>query len=83
MKIGNIGDVRVPVQAVLGENNLSISQISQLQIGSVVALDKLAGEPADLFAAGKKIAKGEVIVIDRNFGIRITGIVRPEGTGNE
>ena len=45
--------------------------------GSIIELDKLAGEPVDLLVNGKLIAKGEVVVIDENFGVRVTDIVSP------
>jgi len=45
--------------------------------GSIIELDKLAGEPVDLLVNGKLIARGEVVVIDENFGVRVTDIVSP------
>lgn len=55
----------------------TIKEILELSSGSIVELDKLAGEPVDIFVNGKFLAKGEVVVIDENFGVRITDIVSP------
>lgn len=52
-----------------------IKDILELQQGSIVELDKLAGEPVDILVNNKLIAKGEVVVIDENFGVRVTDIV--------
>ena len=49
----------------------------ELNQGAIIQLDKLAGEPVDLLVNGKLIAKGEVVVIDENYGIRITTIISP------
>jgi len=75
MNKGNIKDVTVPLQVVLGESECSLEEIASLGVGSIIELKKLAGEPMDLLAAGERIAKGEVVVIDENFGIRITEIL--------
>ncbi|HOA81919.1 MAG TPA: flagellar motor switch protein FliN, partial [Defluviitaleaceae bacterium] len=55
-----------------------IRDILEFSPGTVIELDKLAGEPVDVLVNGKFVAKGEVVVIDENFGIRITDIVNPE-----
>jgi len=57
---------------------LTAEEVLQLTTGSVIELDKLTGEPAELLINGKLIAKGEVVVVDENFGLRITEIIRPE-----
>lgn len=75
MNKGNIKDVTVPLQVVLGETECSLEEIASLGVGSIIELKKLAGEPMNLLAAGERIAKGEVVVIDENFGIRITEIL--------
>ncbi|MDR3348031.1 MAG: flagellar motor switch phosphatase FliY [Acidaminococcales bacterium] len=77
---GNIGllmDVPMQVTVELGRTKKLIREILDLGPGSVVELDKLAGEPIDVYVNTKLIAKGEVVVIDENFGIRITEIVNP------
>lgn len=70
-----IMDVPLQVTVELGRTKKLIKDILELSAGSVVELDKLAGEPVDVLVNGKKIAKGEVVVIDENFGVRITEIV--------
>jgi flagellar motor switch protein FliN len=71
-------DVDLPVAIELGRTKLSISEILALGPGSVVELNKLAGEPVDLLVNNKVVAKGEVVVIDENFGLRITQLMTPE-----
>ncbi len=72
-----IMDVPLQVTVELGKSRKTIREILALGPGSVVELDKLAGEPVDLLVNGKLLAKGEVVVIDENFGIRVTDIVSP------
>jgi len=71
-------DVTLNLTVQLGSTELSIKQILELTRGSVIELDRIAGEAVDLMANGKLIAKGEVVVIEDNFGLRITNIVSPE-----
>ena len=68
-------DVPLQVTVELGRTRKLIRDILELAPGSVIELDKLAGEPVDILVNGKLIAKGEVVVIDDNFGVRITKIV--------
>jgi flagellar motor switch protein FliN len=79
MKMGNISDVMVPVEVVLGGTSLRLEDFSAIGPGSIIELQSFAGEPVDLVAAGKRIAKGEVVVIDENFGIRVTEVIRTRG----
>jgi flagellar motor switch protein FliN/FliY len=75
---GNIGlilDVPLQVTVELGSTRMKIKEILELGMGSVIELDRLAGDPVDIFVNGKLIAKGEVVVIDENFGIKVTDIV--------
>ena len=76
--IGLILDVPLQVTVELGRTKKSIKDVLELTNGSIVELDKLAGEPVDIHVNGKFLAKGEVVVIDENFGVRITDIVSPE-----
>jgi flagellar motor switch protein FliN/FliY len=71
-------DVDLPVAIELGRTKMAIQEILALGPGSVVELNKLAGEPVDLLVNNKVVAKGEVVVIDENFGLRITQLVTPE-----
>lgn len=70
-------DVTLNLSVELGKTELSIKDVLELTRGSVIELDRVAGEPVDLLANGKLIAKGEVVVIEDNFGLRITSIVAP------
>ncbi len=75
--IGLILDVPLDVTVELGKTRKTIKEILELNQGAIIQLDKLAGEPVDLMVNGKLIAKGEVVVIDENYGIRITAIISP------
>ncbi len=70
-------DVPMTLTVELGRTRQLVKDILGLGEGSIIELDKLAGEPVDLLVNGKLIAKGEVVVIDENFGVRITDIVSP------
>lgn len=77
---GNISlilDVPMTLTVELGRTTQLVQDILGLGEGSIIELDKLAGEPVDLLVNGKLIAKGEVVVIDENFGVRVTDIVSP------
>ncbi len=71
-------DVNLPISIELGRTKLAISDILALGPGSVVELNKLAGEPVDLLVNYKIVARGEVVVIDENFGVRITQLLSAE-----
>jgi len=70
-------DVQMVMTVELGRTKKYVKDILGLGEGSIIELDKLAGEPVDLLVNGKLIAKGEVVVIDENFGVRVTDIVGP------
>lgn len=70
-----IMDVPLDISVVLGRSKLNIKEILNLGTGSLIELDKLAEEPVEILVNGKPIAFGEVVVIDENFGVRITEIV--------
>ena len=71
-------DVNLPVSIELGRTRMAITDILALGPGSVVELNKLAGEPVDVMVNGKAVAKGEVVVIDENFGVRVTQLLTAE-----
>jgi flagellar motor switch protein FliN/FliY len=75
-------DVEMEVSAELGRTRMSVRELLSLTPGAIVELDRAAGSPADLLVNGRLIARGEVVVVDENFGIRITQIVAP-GTERE
>jgi len=68
-------DIPLQVTVELGRTNRSVRDILELSSGSIIELDKLAGEPVDILVNNQLMAKGEVVVIDENFGVRITDIV--------
>jgi flagellar motor switch protein FliN/FliY len=75
--ISLIMDVPLQVTVELGRTERLIKDILEFSPGSIIELDKLAGEPVDILVNGKPIAKGEVVVIDESFGVRITDIIHP------
>ncbi|GAH48993.1 unnamed protein product [marine sediment metagenome] len=71
-------DIPLQLTVELGRTTMSIKEVLALTSGSVIELDKLTGESAELLVNGKLIARGEVVVVDENFGLRITEIIKPE-----
>jgi flagellar motor switch protein FliN/FliY len=78
MKLGHLKDIGVELSVELGRGTHSLAEVAGITNGTIIELDRLAGEPVDLLAAGEFIAKGEVVVIDENFGIRVTEVVERE-----
>ncbi len=76
-KLELLYDLQLPVSIELGRTNMLIRDILRLGRGSVIEFDKLVSEPVDVLINGKKVAEGEVVVIDKHFGIRITTLVDP------
>ncbi|MEH7308465.1 flagellar motor switch phosphatase FliY [Neobacillus drentensis] len=77
---GNIDmlfDIPLEITVELGRTRMQIRKILELGPGAVIQLDKLAGEPVDILANNKLVAKGEVVVIEENFGVRVTDIISP------
>ncbi len=70
-------DVALRVTAELGRTAMAIKDVLSLGNGSVIELDKLAGDPVDLLVNGTLMARGEVVVVDDNFGVRITEVLAP------
>lgn len=70
-------DVPVTVAMEVGRTRISIRNLLQLNQGSVVELDRAAGEPLDVFVNGTLVAHGEVVVINEKFGIRLTDVISP------
>jgi flagellar motor switch protein FliN/FliY len=71
-------DIPVDIRVELGHSVLTIGEILRLGQGSIIALDRLTGSPADLVVNGKRVGQGDVVVVDENFGIRITKLLKPE-----
>lgn len=74
--IGLIKDVPLEVTVELGRTTKSISEILDFSPGTIIELDRIAGEPIDVLVNGKFVAKGEVVVIEESFGVRITEIIK-------
>jgi flagellar motor switch protein FliN len=70
-------DVPVELAVEIGRTRMTIGETLALGPGSIVSLNRLAGEPVDLLVNGKRIARGEVVVIDEEFGLRLTEVVSP------
>jgi flagellar motor switch protein FliN/FliY len=73
--LSRLHDVPVELAVEIGRTRMTIGQTLELRPGSVVSLNRLAGEPVDLLINGKPIARGEVVVIDEEFGLRVTDVV--------
>lgn len=71
-------DVSLQVTVEVGRTRMTIQDLLQLGQGSVVELDKLAGEPLDIYINGKAVARGEAVIVNDKFGVRLTDIVSPE-----
>ena len=77
-----LSNVEMDVTAELGRTRMTVRELLSLTPGVVVELDRMAGSPIDLFVNGTLIARGEVVVIDEEFGVRITEIVTPGAAEN-
>ncbi|MCB9061175.1 MAG: flagellar motor switch protein FliN [Halobacteriovoraceae bacterium] len=80
LKVQNLDfilDIPLKVTVELGRTTVIIKDLLQLGQGSVLELDKLAGEPLEILVNGKLVAKGEVVVVNEKFGIRLTDIISP------
>jgi len=71
-------DIELPIVIELGRTQMSLKRILELGPGAIVEMDRLAGEPVDILINGKVVARGEVVVVDENFGVRILSLVSPE-----
>ena len=72
-------DVVVPITIELGAANLPLRKILDLGPGSVVRLDRALGEPADILVNGERVGRGEIVVVDDQFGVRVTELINPTG----
>jgi flagellar motor switch protein FliN/FliY len=70
-------DVPLELTVELGRTRLTIENVLSLQSGSVIELDKIAGDPLDILLNGRLVARGEAVVVGEKFGIRVTSIVSP------
>ena len=77
VKLDVILDIPVTIAMEIGRTQLSIRNLLQLNQGSIVELDRLAGEPMDVLVNGTLVAHGEVVVVNDKFGIRLTDVISP------
>ena len=68
-------DVSVTLSVEIGRARLTLGEVMALRRGSVIELDKLAGEPADILVNGKLVARGEVVLLDEKFGVKVNDII--------
>ncbi len=76
-KIDLLLDLNLNVSVELGKTTMIIKDIMELGRGSIIEFDKLVSEPVDILINGRKMAEGEVVVVDKHFGIRVTSMVDP------
>ncbi len=74
-------DVNLDIKIELGRTRMNLDEILQLRRGSVVTLDKLAGDPVDVYVNGRLVARGEVLVLNDNFCVRVAELVGNENAG--
>ena len=72
-------DISMPVAIEIGRATMTVQEILQLGIGSVVQLDRIVGEPVDIYVSDRKFAQGEVVVVGEHFGVRITKLLAGPG----
>jgi flagellar motor switch protein FliN/FliY len=77
-ELSRLHDVPVELAVEVGRTKMTIREALALGPGSIVTLNRLAGEPVDLLVNGKPIARGEVVVIDEEFGLRVTEVLGPK-----
>lgn len=73
--IGMLLDLSLPISIELGRTTMTVQELLRLGRGSVIQLDRLAGEPIDIYVGDRRFAEGEVVVLGEHFGVRITRIV--------
>ena len=81
LPLATLYDLALPVSIELGRTSMTVQEVLQLGRGSVIELDRLAGEPVDIFVGDRRFAEGEVVVLGENFGVRITRILPNPGAG--
>lgn len=68
-------EVSMPVTIEIGRASMTVQEILQLGVGSIVQLDRIVGEPVDIYVSDRKFAQGEVVVVGEHFGVRITRVL--------
>jgi flagellar motor switch protein FliN/FliY len=81
LDLDRLSDVPMELSVEIGRAHMTVGETLQLQVGSVVGLERQAGDAADLLVNGTAVARGEVVVIDEQYGLRITEIISTEQDG--
>jgi flagellar motor switch protein FliN len=81
--IGMLLDLSLPISIELGRTSMTVQELLRLGRGSVVQLERLAGEPIDIYVGDRRFAEGEVVVLGEHFGVRITRIVQTGNAANQ
>ncbi len=81
--IGMLLDLTLPISIELGRTTMTVQELLRLGRGSVVQLDRLAGDPIDIYVGDRRFAEGEVVVLGEHFGVRITRILTAGGPVNK
>ncbi len=79
--IDTLLDMSLPVSIEFGRTNLTVQEVLALGNGSVIQLERMVGEPIDVFVSDRKLAQGEVVVIGEHFGVRITRLLTEQESG--
>lgn len=80
--IDTLLDMSLPVSIEFGRTNLTVQEVLALGSGSVIQLERMVGEPIDVFVSDRKLAQGEVVVIGEHFGVRITRLLTDQESGD-
>ncbi len=73
--LDNLRDMTLPVSIEFGRTSMTVQEVLGLTPGSVIQLERMVGEPIDIFVSDRKLAEGEVVVIGEHFGVRVTRII--------
>ena len=81
-KISRVLDILIEITAILGRTKMSLNEILELGRGSLIELDTLENQEVEILVNGKKVAYGQVVISNQNFGIKITEVLEPEDLVN-
>ena len=81
LDLGPVLDVPVELTVEIGRSTMTIRETLEIGPGAIITLNKMTGEPVDLLVNGRRIARGEVVAIDEEFGLRITQVITPDSQG--
>ena len=81
-KIDFIHDVPLRLSVEIGQTSLSVKEILALNVGSIIEFTKVVGEPMDITISGRLMARGEIVVVNERYGVRISEVTRPDEAGS-